>query len=111
MGARDPQLECFTTLSAIAAITTRVRLAPTVTAMSFRNPALLAKMTSTLDRISGGRFIAGLGSGWLRDEYDANGFPYPSNAERLDQLDRRNPRAEGDVDPGGTGLAGTLLHD
>ncbi len=81
-----PQLECYTTLSAIAALTKRVRLAPTVTAMSFRNPALLAKMTSTLDQVSGGRFIAGLGSGWLRDEYDANGFPYPSNAERLDQL-------------------------
>ncbi len=81
-----PQLECYTTLSAIAALTSRVRLAPMVTAMSFRNPALLAKMISTLDHISGGRFIAGLGSGWLRDEYDANGYPYPSNAERLDQL-------------------------
>jgi probable F420-dependent oxidoreductase len=81
-----PQLECYTTLSAIAAITRRVRLAPMVTAMSFRNPALLAKMTSTLDQISGGRFIAGLGSGWLRDEYDANGYPYPSNAERLAQM-------------------------
>ncbi|HKD66893.1 MAG TPA: LLM class flavin-dependent oxidoreductase [Candidatus Binataceae bacterium] len=89
MGAdqrKVPQLECYTTLSAIAALTTRIRLAPMVTAMSFRNPALLAKMTSTLDQISGGRFIAGLGSGWLRDEYDANGYPYPSNAERLAQL-------------------------
>jgi probable F420-dependent oxidoreductase len=81
-----PQLECYTTLSAVAAVTKKVMLAPTVTAMSFRNPALLAKMTSTLDQISGGRFIAGLGSGWMRDEYDANGFPYPSNAERLDQM-------------------------
>src|SRR5579864_6815449 len=76
----------LTTLSAIAAVTKKVMLAPTVTAMSFRNPALLAKMTSTLDHISGGRFIAGLGSGWLRDEYDAAGYPYPSNAERLAQL-------------------------
>ncbi len=81
-----PQLECYTTLSAIAALTNRIRLAPMVTAMSFRNPALLAKMTSTLDHISGGRFIAGLGSGWLRAEYDANGYPYPSNAERLEQM-------------------------
>jgi probable F420-dependent oxidoreductase len=81
-----PQLECYTTLSAIAAVTSRVRLAPMVTAMSFRNPALLAKMISTLDNISGGRFIAGLGSGWLRDEYDANGYDYPSNAERLAQM-------------------------
>jgi probable F420-dependent oxidoreductase len=89
MGAEQrkiPQLECYTALSAIAALTKRVKLAPTVTAMSFRNPALLAKMTSTLDHISGGRFIAGLGSGWMRDEYDAAGYPYPSNAERLEQL-------------------------
>jgi probable F420-dependent oxidoreductase len=83
---KTPQLECYTTLSALAAVTSRIRLAPMVTAMSFRNPALLAKMTSTLDHISGGRFIAGLGSGWLRDEYDANGYPYPSNAERLAQM-------------------------
>jgi probable F420-dependent oxidoreductase len=84
---RIAQLECYTMLSAIAAVTSRVRLVPTVTAMSFRNPALLAKMISTLDQISGGRFIAGLGSGWLRDEYGANGYPYPSNAQRLEQLE------------------------
>ncbi len=87
MGERDPQLECFATLSAIAAITTRVRLAPAVVAMSFRNPALLAKTASTLDCISNGRLILGLGSGWQRTEYDAHGFPYPSPAERLDQLE------------------------
>ena len=81
-----PQLECYTTLGALAAVTKRVKLVPAMTAMSFRNPALLAKMTSTLDHISGGRFIAGVGSGWLRDEYHANGYPYPSNAERIDQL-------------------------
>jgi probable F420-dependent oxidoreductase len=87
MGERDPQLECFSTLSAIAAITTRVRLAPAVVAMSFRNPALLAKTASTLDCISNGRLIMGLGSGWQRTEYDAHGYPYPSSAERLDQLE------------------------
>jgi alkanesulfonate monooxygenase SsuD/methylene tetrahydromethanopterin reductase-like flavin-dependent oxidoreductase (luciferase family) len=87
MGERDPQLECFSTLSAIAAITTRVRLAPAVVAMSFRNPALLAKTASTLDCISNGRFIMGLGSGWQRTEYDAHGFPYPSPTERLAQLE------------------------
>lgn len=87
MGERDPQLECFSTLSAIAAITTRIRLAPAVVAMSFRNPALLAKTASTLDCISNGRLILGLGSGWQRTEYDAHGFPYPSTTERLDQLE------------------------
>lgn len=87
MGERDPQLECFTTLSAIAAITSKIRLAPAVAAMSFRNPALLAKTVSTLDCISNGRFILGLGSGWQRTEYDAHGYPYPSTTERLDQLE------------------------
>jgi probable F420-dependent oxidoreductase len=87
MGERDPQLECFSTLSAIAGITSRIRLAPAVVAMSFRNPALLAKTASTLDCISNGRLIMGLGSGWQRTEYDAHGFPYPSTAERLDQLE------------------------
>jgi probable F420-dependent oxidoreductase len=87
MGERDPQLECFTTLSAIAAITTKIRLAPAVVAMSFRNPALLAKTASTLDCISNGRFIMGLGSGWQRTEYDAHGYPYPSTSERLHQLE------------------------
>jgi probable F420-dependent oxidoreductase len=81
-----PQLECYSTLSAIAAVTSKVRLAPAVTAMSFRSPAMLAKITSTLDQISHGRLILGLGSGWQRSEYDAHGYPYPSNVERLDQL-------------------------
>jgi probable F420-dependent oxidoreductase len=87
MGERDPQLECFSTLSAIAAITSRIRLAPAVVAMSFRNPAMLAKTASTLDCISNGRLILGLGSGWQRTEYDAHGYPYPSTSERLDQLE------------------------
>ena len=81
-----PQLECFTTLSAIAAVTKHVRIAPAMAAMSFRNPALLAKMTSTLDVISGGRFTLGIGAGWMRDEYHAHDYPYPTNRQRLDQL-------------------------
>jgi probable F420-dependent oxidoreductase len=83
---QTPQLECFSTLSAIAAVTRNVRLAPAVTAMSFRSPPMLAKMTSTLDHISNGRLVLGVGSGWQRSEYDAHGYPYPPNAERLDQL-------------------------
>jgi probable F420-dependent oxidoreductase len=83
---QTPQLECFTTLSAIAAVTKNVRLAPAMTAMSFRHPPMLAKMASTLDQISNGRLVLGLGSGWQRSEYDAHGYPYPSNLERIDQL-------------------------
>jgi probable F420-dependent oxidoreductase len=84
--AQTPQLECFATLSAIAAVTKNVRLAPAVTAMSFRTPPMLAKITSTLDHISNGRLVFGVGSGWQRSEYDAHGYAYPANAERLDQL-------------------------
>lgn len=83
---QTPQLECFTTLSAIAAVTRNVRLAPAMTAMSFRHPPMLAKMASTLDQISNGRLVLGLGSGWQRNEYDAHGYPYPANLERIDQL-------------------------
>ncbi len=80
------QLECFSTLSAIAAVTKNVRLAPAMTAMSFRHPPMLAKIASTLDHISNGRLVLGVGSGWQRSEYDAHGYPYPSNVERLEQL-------------------------
>jgi probable F420-dependent oxidoreductase len=81
-----PHLECFTTLSAIAALTRRVRLVQMVTSMSYRNPALLAKMTASLDHISGGRVTVGVGAGWFREEYAAYNYPYPSNSERIDQL-------------------------
>jgi probable F420-dependent oxidoreductase len=84
--AQTPQLECFATLSAVAAITSKVRLAPAVTAMSFRPPPMLAKIASTLDHLSNGRLIMGLGAGWQRSEYDAHGYPYPSNVERIAQL-------------------------
>lgn len=82
----QPHLECYTALSAIAAQTTKVKIVPLVTAMSYRNPALLAKMMCTLDDVSGGRLIAGIGAGWFKEEYVAYNFPYPSNAERIEQM-------------------------
>jgi probable F420-dependent oxidoreductase len=82
----QPHLECYTTLSAVAASTSRVKIVPLVTAMSYRNPSLLAKMMATLDNISGGRLIAGVGAGWFKEEYGAYNFPYPSNAERIEQM-------------------------
>ncbi len=88
LGAPEtPQLECFTILSAVAALTERVRIAPTVVAMSFRTPPLLAKIASTLDQVSGGRFVLGLGAGWFDTEYRAHGLPFPSTPERLEQLE------------------------
>src|SRR5258708_18584237 len=76
--AREPQLECFTTLSAIAAVTTSIRVGSLVAAVAFRSPPLLAKIASTLDHVSNGRMVLGLGAGWEREEYDAHSYPYPS---------------------------------
>jgi probable F420-dependent oxidoreductase len=82
----EPRLECFTLLSALAPLTKRVKLTQIVTANSFRHPALLAKIISTLHHISGGRVELGLGAGWFREEYDAFGFPYPKPSVRIAQM-------------------------
>ncbi|MBK6660596.1 MAG: LLM class flavin-dependent oxidoreductase [Proteobacteria bacterium] len=84
---QTPQNECFTILTAIAAVTSKIRLAPAVAAASFRTPALLAKIGATLDHVSRGRFIMGLGAGWQDKEYLAAGYPFPPIKERLAQLD------------------------
>jgi F420-dependent oxidoreductase-like protein len=78
--------ESFTTLSALAAMTDRVRLGHVVICTAFRNPALTAKMISTMDSISGGRMELGIGAGWKRDEWLAYGYGYPETRERLARL-------------------------
>ncbi|CAN5160640.1 hypothetical protein BH23CHL9_BH23CHL9_00600 [soil metagenome] len=78
--------ESFTSLSALAALTERVRLGQVVICNGFRNPALTAKMASTLDTISGGRFELGIGAGWKRDEWNAYGYGFPETKERLAML-------------------------
>ncbi len=78
--------ESFTSLSALAAITTRVRLGHVVICTAFRNPALTAKMISTMDAISGGRMELGIGAGWKRDEWLAYGYGFPETRERLARL-------------------------
>ncbi|MGH2444513.1 MAG: TIGR03560 family F420-dependent LLM class oxidoreductase [Candidatus Limnocylindria bacterium] len=78
--------ESFTTLSALAAVTERVRLGQIVICNGFRNPALTAKMAATLDTISGGRFELGIGAGWKKDEWLAYGYGFPETKERLAML-------------------------
>ncbi len=85
--ATTPSLECYATLSAVTALTKRVRLLTSVTPIGFRNPALLAKIITTVDTISNGRLTVGLGTGALRQEYEAFNFPFPSAAERIRQLE------------------------
>jgi probable F420-dependent oxidoreductase len=82
----QPQMECYTMLAAVAAITKRVRLVPFITPMKFRSPPLLAKMIATIDQISNGRVIAGLGAGWQREEFDSYGYGFATNAERIERL-------------------------
>ena len=77
--------ECWTILSALAEATERVELGTLVACNSFRNPALLAKMAITLDEVSNGRFILGLGSGWNKAEYDAFGLPFDHLVDRFEE--------------------------
>ncbi len=77
--------ECWTMLTALAAVTERVELGTTVLCAGFRNPALLAKMADTLDEVSGGRLILGLGAGWHEPEFDAFGFPFDHRVSRLEE--------------------------
>lgn len=77
--------ECWSILAALAAVTERVELGPLVTPTSFRNPALFAKMVDTVEEISGGRVILGLGAGWHEDEYLAFGFPFDHRVARFEE--------------------------
>jgi alkanesulfonate monooxygenase SsuD/methylene tetrahydromethanopterin reductase-like flavin-dependent oxidoreductase (luciferase family) len=77
--------EAWTSLGAIAAVTDRIQLGPLVAATSFHNPAMVAKKAATLDEISGGRLILGLGAGWNEAEYRAYGFPFDHRVSRFEQ--------------------------
>ena len=77
--------ECWTFLSALADATRCVELGTLVNCNSFRNPALLAKMAITLDEVSQGRLILGLGAGWNKPEFDAFGWPFDHRVDRLEE--------------------------
>jgi alkanesulfonate monooxygenase SsuD/methylene tetrahydromethanopterin reductase-like flavin-dependent oxidoreductase (luciferase family) len=80
-------LGAYSTLAALAARTGRVRLGTQVTGVTYRNPALLAKTVTTLDSISKGRAILGIGAAWNDDEHRGYGFDFPPVPERMDRLD------------------------
>jgi len=83
----EPCLEAWTLLSAIAARTTRIRLGVLVTSNTFRQPALLLKEAVTVDHVSGGRLILGIGTGWHADEHRRYGIRLPGPAERVGRLE------------------------
>lgn len=84
-GVRSGIHECWTVLSAIAEATSRVQLGTIVMCTAFRNPALLAKMAATLDHVSDGRLILGIGCGWHDPEYEAFGFPTDHKVGRFEE--------------------------
>jgi len=103
VGARGPW-EAWTTLAAIAASTSTIELGPLVASTSFHAPAMLAKKAATVDAISQGRLILGLGAGWNKREYDAFGFPYDYRVSRFEEAFTviRTLLSEGEIDFHGT---------
>jgi alkanesulfonate monooxygenase SsuD/methylene tetrahydromethanopterin reductase-like flavin-dependent oxidoreductase (luciferase family) len=82
-----PIFEAWSQLAAVAAITEKVGLGTLVTPPFFRNPAVLAKQVTTIDHVSSGRTIMGLGAGWFKPEFEQNGCPFPSLGERMRALE------------------------
>ncbi|MEE4381781.1 MAG: LLM class F420-dependent oxidoreductase [Pseudomonadales bacterium] len=83
----QPWPECWVTLSALAPLVPRLRLGTLVCGNTYRHPAVLAKMAATLDHVSGGRFVLGLGAGWQENEHRQYGIPFHTTRERLERLD------------------------
>lgn len=81
--AHETMFECWTTMAAISQLTSRISLGQMVGCAPYRNPALLAKITSNLDVMSGGRLIWGIGAGWYKHEFAGYGYEFPSPADRI----------------------------
>jgi alkanesulfonate monooxygenase SsuD/methylene tetrahydromethanopterin reductase-like flavin-dependent oxidoreductase (luciferase family) len=103
LGSRGPW-EAWTTLAGLAAATNRITLGPLVACTGFHNPAMLAKMAATVDEISGGRLVLGLGAGWNETEFRAFGFPFDQRVSRFEEAFTilRTLLREGHIDFQGT---------
>lgn len=109
-GPAEPMLEGYTTLGYLAAVTERVRLGLLVTGTTYRHPGLLAKTVTTLDVLSGGRAMLGMGAAWYEREHLGLGVPFPPTSERFERLEEtlqvcRRCRGSGTSDDGPAGEA------
>jgi alkanesulfonate monooxygenase SsuD/methylene tetrahydromethanopterin reductase-like flavin-dependent oxidoreductase (luciferase family) len=86
---RGGALDAWGTICALAAVTERIRLGTLVSPVTFRPPAVLAKLALTADHVSGGRAEVGFGTGWWQEEHARFGFPFPPLGERMDELERQ----------------------
>jgi F420-dependent oxidoreductase-like protein len=85
--ADGTNLEAWTLLAAMATATSRVQIGAMVTSNTFRHPSMLAKMATTVDHLSDGRLILGIGAGWFKREHEAYGIPFPSLKQRAEELE------------------------
>ena len=83
----SPMLECYTTLGALATATSSIQLSSLVTGNTYRNPAMLAKTVTTLDVVSGGRAVLGIGAGWFEQEHHDYGYEFGTFSQRFERLD------------------------
>ena len=87
MRRRRPSLECWVSLTALAQCSTRIQFGPLVSPMTFRHPALLARMGAAVQQLSRGRLVLGVGAGWNQGEHDAFGISLPAAPERFDRME------------------------
>jgi probable F420-dependent oxidoreductase len=102
------QFECWSLLAAAAVETKAPQIGPMVTAVGYRNPDLIAYMAGTVDQLSGGRFVLGIGAGWFERDYDEFGFEFGETSDRLRTLGEALPRIKARIAKLKPGPAGPM---